>query len=55
MKSVLFLNKGADPAAILDTLIAMADVGDGARGDEKESHRHCGRSGKEVLAYGIKE
>lgn len=31
-KSVLFLNKGADSAAILDTVIAMVGVGEGNKG-----------------------
>ena len=31
-KSVLFLNKGADSAAILDTVMAMVGVGEGNKG-----------------------
>jgi len=33
-KSVLFLNKGADSTAILDAVMAMAGVRDGAQGNE---------------------
>jgi len=52
-KSVLFLNKGADSAAILDTVMAMAGVYEPVPNTIKKSHTGA-VDRKEVIAYGIK-
>ena len=52
-KSVLFLNKGADSAVILDTVIAMAGIHETVPKTMKKSHTSA-VPGKEVVAHGAK-